>query len=108
LRVAFPVIKAPYPGIWVRRCYDGESAPKGYGNRVKSVESGLTTLFVGGHYEVTGSQITKYYFAGSQRIAIRKYAIPQSMKVEYLLTDHPSLCSGQAWVPPVSPPTRAG
>jgi len=52
------------------------------------VASSVTTLFVGGHYEVTGSQITKYYFAGSQRIAIRKYAIPQSMSVEYLLTDH--------------------
>jgi len=78
------------------------------GNRVQSVENGQTTVFVGAHYEKTGSQITKYYFAGSQRIAARKYAIPQSMKVEYLLTDHPSLCSGQAWVPPVSPPTRAG
>jgi len=119
--------------------YDGESAAKGYGNRVKSVESGVTTLFVGGHYQMTDATVTKYYFAGSQRIAIRKYAIPQSMKVEYLLTivaqgfvistsdseeksalcwkdfslalemtcqnrfaeqyllsDHPSLCSGQA------------
>jgi RHS repeat-associated protein len=43
---------------------------------------------VGGHYELTGSQVTKYYFAGAQRVAMRKYTIPQSMSVEYLLGDH--------------------
>ncbi|PWH13850.1 MAG: hypothetical protein DDG60_09040, partial [Anaerolineae bacterium] len=62
--------------------YDGD------GKRVKSVEGGVTILFVGGHYEVKGSEITKYYFAGSTRIAMRKYTIPQSMTVEYFLTDH--------------------
>jgi RHS repeat-associated protein len=46
--------------------YDGD------GNRVKSTINGtLTTYFVGAHYEVTGSTITKYYYAGSQRIAMR-------------------------------------
>jgi RHS repeat-associated protein len=35
-----------------------------------------------------GSEITKYYFAGATRIAMRKYTIPQSMKVEYFLSDH--------------------
>jgi hypothetical protein len=29
-----------------------------------------TILFVGAHYEVNGSEIMKYYFAGTQRIAI--------------------------------------
>jgi len=62
--------------------YDGD------GRRVKSVVNGVTTYFAGGHYELTGSTVTKYYFAGSQRIAMRKYTIPQSMSVEYLLGDH--------------------
>jgi hypothetical protein len=66
------------------------------GQRVKS-----TVLFAGGHYEVTNpgseQQVTKYYFAGMNRIAtpalapgasVRKYTIPQSMSVEYLLGDH--------------------
>jgi YD repeat-containing protein len=62
--------------------YDGD------GRRVKSVMDGETTYFVGAHYELTGSTVTKYYFAGAARIAMRKYTIPQSMSVEYLLGDH--------------------
>ena len=54
-----------------------------------------TILFVGAHYEVkNGSEITKYYMAGSTRIAMRKYTIPQNMTVEYMLSDHPSTSSG--------------
>jgi RHS repeat-associated protein len=62
--------------------YDGD------GRRVKSTVNGTTTTFVGAHYELTGSQVTKYYFAGAQRVAMRKYTIPQSMSVEYFLGDH--------------------
>jgi len=51
-----------------------------------------TILFVGGHYEVSnpgsGQTVTKYYFAGASRVAMRKYVIPQSMAVEYMLGDH--------------------
>jgi RHS repeat-associated protein len=66
--------------------YDGD------GRRVKSVMGSEITLFVGAHYEVTnpgtGQTVTKYYFAGSQRIAMRKYVIPVEMTVEYLFADH--------------------
>ncbi|MBI4761327.1 MAG: RHS repeat-associated core domain-containing protein [Chloroflexota bacterium] len=62
--------------------YDGD------GRRVKSVVNGTTIHFVGAHYELTGSQVTKYYFAGATRIAMRKYTVPQSMSVEYFLGDH--------------------
>jgi hypothetical protein len=62
--------------------YDGD------GRRVKSTINGTTTTFVGAHYEVTGSQVTKYYYAGSQRVAMRKYTIPSSVVVEYFLSDH--------------------
>jgi YD repeat-containing protein len=66
--------------------YDGD------GRRVKSVVDGETVLFIGGHYEIenpgSGQQVSKYYFAGTTRIAMRKYTIPQSMTVEYLLGDH--------------------
>ena len=61
--------------------YDGD------GRRVKSVVStsvgSTTTFFVGAHYEVAGSSVTKYYFAGSQRIAMRK-----DTTLYYLLSDH--------------------
>ena len=43
----------------------------------------MTTYFVGAHYELTGAVVTKYYFAGSQRIAMRKGAI-----LTYMLSDH--------------------
>lgn len=46
--------------------YDGD------GNRVKSIFNGTTTsYFVGAHYEVTGSTVTKYYYFGAQRMAMR-------------------------------------
>ncbi|NOH04076.1 MAG: hypothetical protein HND47_19960 [Chloroflexi bacterium] len=61
--------------------YDGD------GKRAKSVLTtnvgSTTTYFVGAYYEMTGSSITKYYFAGSQRIAMRKDGV-----LYYLLSDH--------------------
>ncbi|MFZ5883978.1 MAG: RHS repeat-associated core domain-containing protein [Chloroflexota bacterium] len=38
--------------------------------------------------ELTKHQVAVYYFAGTTRIAMRKYTIPQNMTVEYFLTDH--------------------
>ncbi|MBI5825230.1 MAG: RHS repeat-associated core domain-containing protein [Chloroflexi bacterium] len=69
--------------------YDGD------GRRVKSTEypstgsgQGITTTFVGAHYELTNGTVTKYYFAGTSRIAMGKYTTPEIMKVEYFLSDH--------------------
>jgi RHS repeat-associated protein len=55
----------------------------GDGNRVKSTIDGTTTYFVGAHYEVSDSTVTKYYFAGPQRVAMRS-----NDTLFYLLTDH--------------------
>jgi RHS repeat-associated protein len=58
--------------------YDGD------GKRVKSIiNNAISTYFVGGHYEVSGSTITKYYYAGAQRIAMRSNGT-----LNYLLGDH--------------------
>jgi RHS repeat-associated protein len=66
--------------------YSANFTYDGNGQRVKSTINGETTLFVNGIYELntTTSQVTKYYPGG----AIRKYTIPQSMNVEYVLGDH--------------------
>ena len=32
----------------------------------------MTTYFVGAHYEVIGSTVTKYYFASIQRVAMKQ------------------------------------
>jgi hypothetical protein len=45
--------------------YDGDGA------RVMSEINNVTTRFVGNYYEVTGSTVTKYYYAGASRIAMR-------------------------------------
>jgi len=58
--------------------YDGD------GKRVKSVTGSETILFIGAHYEVKGSEITKYYFAGTTRVAMRKYTVPVNMAVSIL------------------------
>jgi RHS repeat-associated protein len=55
----------------------------GDGNRVKSTIASTTTTFVGTYYEVTGSSITKYYYAGTNRIALRN-----SSGVRYIFGDH--------------------
>jgi RHS repeat-associated protein len=55
----------------------------GDGNRVKSMINGTTTTFVGTYYEITGSSITKYYYQGPNRIAMRN-----SNGVRYLFGDH--------------------
>ena len=57
--------------------YDGD------GKRVKSVIGNETTYFVGNYYEVTGSTVTKYYYAGASRIAMRKDGT-----LNYILSDH--------------------
>jgi hypothetical protein len=61
--------------------YDGD------GKRVKSDTTTniatTTTYFVGNYYEVTGGVVTKYYYAGSQRIAMR-----QGSTLDYLFSDH--------------------
>lgn len=46
----------------------------GDGHRVKSVLNGVTTAYVGNHFEWTGSTsaMVKYDYAGGQRIAMRK------------------------------------
>ena len=62
--------------------YDGD------GRRVQMIDGGVTTTFVGNYYEATGSTITKYYFAGTQRIAMRKYTIPENGTLTYLFGDH--------------------
>jgi RHS repeat-associated protein len=55
--------------------------------RVQSTVGGEQTTFVGPHYEVTNpganQSVTKYYFAGAQRIAMRKDGT-----LSYMLGDH--------------------
>jgi RHS repeat-associated protein len=55
------------------------------GNRVKATLNGATTAYVGNYYEQTGSAIKKYYYAGSQRIAMWDST---TNAVYYLLGDH--------------------
>jgi len=59
--------------------YDGD------GNRVKSTIGTITTAFVGNHteWEVASSSLTRYYYAGSTRVAMRK-----NNTVYYVLGDH--------------------
>ena len=51
--------------------------------QVKAVVGGVTTYYVGSHYQVENGVVTKYYFAGAQRVAMRKNGT-----LYYLLADH--------------------
>jgi RHS repeat-associated protein len=57
----------------------------GDGNRVKKVPNGVTTICLGAMYEknLTSGEVTRYYFAGSQRVAMRK-----GSSLYYFVTDH--------------------
>jgi RHS repeat-associated protein len=57
--------------------YDGD------GKQVKSIVGGVTTYYVGQHYEKKGTTVTKYYFAGATRLAVRTNGT-----LSYLLGDH--------------------
>ncbi len=65
--------------MWLHFCKSG-------GTLVKSVLNGVTTYYVGNHFEWTGSTSTmiKYYYAGSQRVAMRQ----GSSTLYFLLGDH--------------------
>jgi RHS repeat-associated protein len=53
------------------------------GKQVKTVVNGVTTYYVGNHYEVKNSVVTKYYFAGTTRLAVRTNGT-----LSFLLSDH--------------------
>jgi RHS repeat-associated protein len=53
------------------------------GKQVKTVVNGVTTYYVGNHYELKGTTVTKYYFAGATRLAVRA-----GTTLSYLLSDH--------------------
>jgi RHS repeat-associated protein len=64
-------------GVNATFAYDGD------GNRVKSTIGTVTTYFVGNLYEITGTPVTKYYYAGGQRVAMKKDGV-----LTYMLGDH--------------------
>jgi hypothetical protein len=53
------------------------------GKQVKSIVGGVTTYYVGQHYEKKGATVTKYYFAGAARLAVRTNGT-----LSFLLGDH--------------------
>ncbi len=57
--------------------YDGD------GRQIKATVNGITAVYVGNHYEVKNSVITKYYFAGATRLAVRTDGT-----LRFLLGDH--------------------
>lgn len=57
--------------------YDGD------GQRVIATEGSGTTVFIGSYFEKQGPTITKYYFAGATRVALR-----QGDTTLFLLGDH--------------------
>ena len=65
----------------------GEYVYDGDGSRVKSVAGGVTTYYIGNYYEwrveTSGSTGVNYYYAGSQRVAMRV-----GTTLSYLFGDH--------------------
>ena len=65
----------------------GEYSYDGDGSRGKSVADGVTTYYIGNYYEwrveTSGSTGVEYYYAGSQRVAMRV-----GTALSYLFGDH--------------------
>jgi RHS repeat-associated protein len=53
------------------------------GKQVIGTVNGVTTYYVGNHYEKKNDVVTKYYFAGATRLAVRT-----GETLSYLLADH--------------------
>ncbi len=66
--------------------YDGD------GNLVKSVIDGVTTLYIGDHYQevIDGidTTVVKYYFAAAMRIAVRTQVNEDPSTLYWILGDH--------------------
>jgi len=60
--------------------YDGD------GKQVKGTVNGVTTYYVGAYYQKQGTLVTKYYYAGAERVAMRQGGV-----LYYIFGDHPSL-----------------
>ncbi|HOC22326.1 MAG TPA: RHS repeat-associated core domain-containing protein [Anaerolineae bacterium] len=71
------VVTDTVTGQVTRFVYDGD------GNRVLRIGPEGTTVYIGDYYEKQGSLVTKYYYAGGQRVAMRQGSI-----VYYLHGDH--------------------
>ncbi len=75
------VVTNTVSGAVTRFAYDGD------GKLVRKEEVSGTTVYIGDYYEVfyppSPPQVTKYYFLGAQRIAMRRGGV-----VYYLHTDH--------------------
>jgi len=75
-------------GLVTRFYYDGDPlrfAARAGGKRVKKTEGATSTVYVGAMYEknVTTGVTTTYYYAGSQRVALRQGGV-----LYYLHGDH--------------------
>ena len=57
--------------------YDGD------GKQVKGTMNGATTYYVGAYYQKQGTLVTKYYYAGVERIAMRQGGV-----LYYIFGDH--------------------
>ena len=64
-------------GVTASFVYDGD------GNRVQSTINGVTTVYIGNYYEKSGDNITKYYYAGAMRVAMKS-----GSGTTWLLGDH--------------------
>jgi RHS repeat-associated protein len=64
-------------------CFRSTPIYDGDGKQVTATVNGVTTYYVGNHYEVKNGTATKYYFAGSTRLAVRTGGT-----LSYLLGDH--------------------
>ena len=62
--------------------YDGD------GRRVKGVEGGVTTVYIGNYYEWSAGDSTSYYYAGGQRLAMRRAGYSANNGLFWLLSDH--------------------
>jgi hypothetical protein len=71
--------------------YDGD------GNRVSATFGVTTTYYVGSYFELTGSEVTRYYDAGGQRVGLRRRPAGQAGTLFYLFGDHPSTESRPVW-----------
>jgi RHS repeat-associated protein len=65
-----------------RFAYDGD------GNRVKVTAGTTTTVYVGNYYEKQGTTVTRYYYLGGQRVAMRVGPAGQAGTLAYLHGDH--------------------
>ena len=86
------IVKISYPkftgGVLHTKSYFYHAKPNGLPVRIKKTSNGVSTYYISPLFEVTGSDVIRYYYFNGQRVAMHNNSPSTNGVLTYLHTDH--------------------